>query len=51
MSPLLLALLTMLIIIFLLTTSQDIIHWLIRVGIRVRMSKYNIDDGVSMDLT
>ena len=45
--PFLLAVLTGLVIIFLLLTSHDLIHCLILVGIRVRITKSDINDGVS----
>ena len=42
--------LTVLILILLLLISQDLIHWLLRVGIRVRISKYDVNYAVSLDL-
>ena len=42
--------LTMFIFIFLLQTSQEPIHWLLPVGVHFRVSKYDIDYGVSLDL-
>ena len=50
MFPLIVAVLTMLILILLLPTVHEIIHWLVLVGVRVRVSKYNVNYGVSMDL-
>ena len=34
----------------LMLTRQEIIHWIILVVIRVRVSKYDVDYGVSLDL-
>ena len=33
----------------LLPTSQDLIHWFMFVGVRIRVSKYDVDYGVSLD--
>ena len=45
---LLVAVLTVLILILLLPTIQELIHWLMLVGIRVSVSKFDVDDGVSL---
>ena len=50
MSLLLVELLTVLVLILLIPMSQEIIHWLILVGIRVSIAKSDVDDGVSLDL-
>ena len=43
------AVITALILIFPIPTSQDLIHWLILVSIRINISKYDADYGVSLD--
>ena len=45
---LLLEVLTVLIFVFLVPNIQDLIHWLILVGVNVRVSKYDVDYGVSL---
>ena len=35
----------------LLTTSQELFHWLLPVGVRVRVSKYDVDYGASLDFS
>ena len=45
------AFLTILILILLLLTSQGIILWLVLVGIRFSVSKFDINYGISMPLT
>ena len=47
--PLLVVLLIVIILVFLLPKIQDLIHCLILVGIHVRISKSDVDDGVSPD--
>ena len=47
MSPLLVAVLNALILILLLPKIQEIIYWLIFIGIHIRISKSDINDGVS----
>ena len=42
------AVLTILIYILILSMNQELIHWLILVGIRVRISKSDVDDGISI---
>ena len=42
--------LTVLIFIFLIQTIQEIVHWFILVGICIRVSKFDVDYGVSLDL-
>ena len=41
--------LTVLILILLLPTIQEIIHWIIPVGICISIFKYDVKNGVSMD--
>ena len=41
--------LTVIILIYLLPTKQELIHWLVLVGIIISISKSGVDDGVSMD--
>ena len=41
---------TVIILILLLPTIQEPIHWLILVGIRVGVYKFAVDDGVSLVL-
>ena len=41
--------LTELILIFLLPTIQEIINWFILLGIRVIISKSDVDDGFGLD--
>ena len=48
-SPLMVAVITALILIFPIPTSQDLIHWFMFVGVRIRVSKYDVDYGVSLD--
>ena len=48
--PFLLAVPAVIILVLLLPTSQELIHWIILVGIRFSISKYDVDDGVSLDL-
>ena len=43
------AVLTVLILIFLLPTNQDLIHTYVLVGVRVSVSKSDGDDVVSLD--
>ena len=43
------AVFTIIILLFLLPTTQELIHWLILVGIRVSITKYDVDYGVSID--
>ena len=50
MSPLLVEILTVLILLLPLLTIQELIHWLILLGIRVRIYKSDVDDDVSLDL-
>ena len=50
MFPFLVSVINILILILLLPTSQELIHWIILVGIRFSISKYDVDDGVSLDL-
>ena len=40
--------LIMLVLILLVPTSQDLIHWLMLVGICVIVSKFDFDNGVSL---
>ena len=47
---LLVAVLTVLILIFLTPTSQEFIHWIKTVGIHVRVSEFDVDYGVSIVL-
>ena len=44
------AVLTVLILLLLIPTRQELIHWLILVGIRVSIYKSDVDDGISLDL-
>ena len=44
------ALLTMIILILFLPMIHEIIHLLILISIYVRISKYDVDDGVSLTL-
>ena len=48
MFPLIVAVLTVLTLLFLFPTSQELIHWLVLVRIRVSISKSDVDDGVSL---
>ena len=47
--PLIVAVLNVLIIIFLPPTIHDLVHWIIPVSIRARISKSDVNDGVSLD--
>ena len=49
MYPFFMAVLTVLILIFPLPKIQELIYWLILVGIGVIIPKSDIDDGVSLD--
>ena len=42
------AVIAVLILILLIPTSQDLIHWLMIVGICVRLSKFDFDDSLIM---
>ena len=46
--PLLVVLLTVIILLFILPTSQEIIHRFVIAGIPVRLFKYEVDDGDSL---
>ena len=46
--PLLVAVLAVFILIFLIPEIQEIFHWFLHVGVRVRVSKYDVDYGVIM---
>ena len=46
---LLVAVINMLILILILPTIHEIIYWFMPVGVCVRVSKYDVDYGVSMD--
>ena len=50
MIPLLISVLTVLILVLLLPTRQEIIHWFVLVGVCIQVSKSDIDYGVSLDL-
>ena len=50
MFPLLVAFITVFILIFILSTIQELFHWLIIVGIHVIISKSDFGDDVSMAL-
>ena len=39
---------TVFILLLLLPTIKDLIHWFIPVGIRVRISEFGVDYGVSL---
>ena len=45
---LLVAVITVIILLLILPTSQDLIYWLMLVGICVSKSKFDFDDGVSL---
>ena len=45
---LLVAVLTVLVLIFLLPKSQEFIHWIILVGIHAIIAKHDVDDGASL---
>ena len=47
--PLLVVVLTVIILLLILPTSQEIIYWIILVGICVSISKYDVVDGISLD--
>ena len=49
MFPLLVAFITVFILIFILSTIQELFHWLIIVGIHISISKSEPNDGVSLD--
>ena len=51
MLPLLVSVLTVIVLTFLLPTSQEQIYWLILVGIRASITKYGVNDGVNFDLS
>ena len=51
MCPLIVAALTMLILIFLLSMIQEIVHWIIILGVRISINKYDVDDGISLDFS
>ena len=44
------AVLTVLVLILLPPTSHELIHWLILVGMPIGIYKYDVVDGISMDL-
>ena len=44
----LVAVITVLILILLLPTTQELVHWPIPVGIHISMSEFDIHDGVSL---
>ena len=46
--PLLVAVLAIFILIFLIPEIQEIVHWFLHVGVRVRVSKYDVDYCVIM---
>ena len=48
---LLIEILTVLILIFLFPTSQELIHRFVLVGVRASVYKSDVDNGISMDLT
>ena len=48
--PLFVAMLNMFIFIFLVSTIQELIHWILPVGVSVRVSNYDVNYGVSADL-
>ena len=48
MFPFLLAVLTILILILILPTSQDVIHWLKPVGIHTIVVDFDVNHGVSL---
>ena len=50
MSLFLVAVLTVFDLLLLLPTIQELINWIMLVGIRVSIEKYDVDDGVSLDL-
>ena len=49
MVPLIAEVLTMLILILLLPKIQYLIHWFMLVVVRIRVSKYDVNYGVSLD--
>ena len=51
MFPFLVAVLTVIIFILLLPTIQELIHWSVLVGVHVRVSRYDVNYGVSLSLS
>ena len=47
--PFLVAVITVVVFLFLVPTSQKLVYWLIFVGICLSISKYDIDYGISLD--
>ena len=47
---LLVAVINILIFLLLLPPIQELIHWFVLVGVRVRASKYDDEYGISLDL-
>ena len=50
MFPLIVSVIIVLIFILLLPTSQELIHWFVLVGIRIFISKSDVNYGISLDL-
>ena len=48
---LLMEVLTVLIVIFLLPTTQELIHWFVLVGVRVQVFKYDVGYSISQDFS
>ena len=46
---LLVSVINVLVLLVLLPMSQELIHWLIIVGIHISIAKYDINDSVSLD--
>ena len=49
MCPLLVAVITVFIFLFLIPSIQEILHWLLPEGVNVQVSKYDADYGVGLD--
>ena len=47
--PLLVSVLTVFIFIYLIPQRQELSHWFLTVGVYVRVSKSDVDYGVSLD--
>ena len=50
-NPLFMAVFTMIILILILSMIQEIIHWFVLSGFHVRISKSDMNDGVSINLS
>ena len=50
MLPFIVLVITMIILFLPLAMSQELIHWFVIVGVRIRVSKYDVDYGIRLDL-